>query len=64
MRDYLTGLGDWFDHIIDFRDALVHRIPLYIPPYIVSQDNDAKYQALEDQKHTTKDPEEIRPAHG
>ncbi len=60
MRDYLTGLGDWFDHIIDFRDALAHRIPLYIPPYIVSQDNDAKYQALEDQKHTTKDPEVVR----
>ena len=58
MCDYLTGFCDWFDHIIDFRDALAHRIPLYIPPYIVSQHNDAEYQALEDQKRATKDPEE------
>jgi hypothetical protein len=25
MQRYLSGLDPWFDHIIDFRDALAHR---------------------------------------
>ena len=58
MRDYLTGLDDWFAHIIEFRDALAHRIPLYIPPYIVSEEDDAEYEALEARKRISKDPEE------
>jgi hypothetical protein len=28
---YLSELDDWFVHIVDFRDALSHRIALYIP---------------------------------
>jgi hypothetical protein len=55
MRDFLIGLDPWFAHIIDFRDALAHRIPLYIPPYIVSEQNEAEYAALEVRKRATKD---------
>jgi hypothetical protein len=55
MRDSLTGLDPWFAHIIDFRDAFAHRIPLYIPPYIVSEQNEAEYAALEVRKRATKD---------
>ncbi len=40
---YLSELDDWFIHIVDFRDALAHRIALYIPPYIVPVENDAAY---------------------
>jgi hypothetical protein len=58
MRDYLASLGAWFAHIIDFRDALAHRIPLYIPPYIVSEKDDAAYEALEARKRATKDNDE------
>ena len=58
MQDYLSGLAPWFDHIIDFRDALAHRIPLYIPPYIVADENDAAYGELEVRKFATKDMEE------
>ncbi len=58
MRDSLIGLDAWFAHIIDFRDALAHRIPLYIPPYIVSQEHDAEYEALEARKRETKDTDE------
>lgn len=36
FRAYLENYSEWFDHIKDWRDALAHRIPLYIPPYIVS----------------------------
>ena len=31
FQDYLTGLNDWFNYLKKFRDALAHRIPLYIP---------------------------------
>ena len=58
MRDYLASLDAWFAHIIDFRDALAHRIPLYIPPYIVSEKDDAAYEALEARKRATKDNDE------
>jgi hypothetical protein len=58
MRDYLAKQDDWFAHIIDFRDALAHRIPLYIPPYIVSEENDAKYEALEVRKLEANDSDE------
>jgi hypothetical protein len=30
--DYLNSLEEWFDYLVDFRDALAHRIPVYIPP--------------------------------
>ncbi|WP_162901315.1 hypothetical protein [Breoghania sp. L-A4] len=34
---YLEKRQDWVDkHLKGFRDSLAHRIPLYIPPYIVS----------------------------
>jgi len=32
FRRYLEERDDWIDYIIDYRDALAHRIPLYIPP--------------------------------
>jgi hypothetical protein len=47
FRDYLDGRADWFAHLKDFRDALAHRIPLYIPPYTVNPDDAGRYQALE-----------------
>jgi hypothetical protein len=57
-RDYLAGLDDWFAHITDFRDALAHRIPLYIPPFIVSEEDDPAYEALEVRKLETNDSDE------
>ncbi len=58
MRDYLATQDQWFDHLIDFRDALAHRISLYIPPFIASVENDAEYEALEVRKRATKDNDE------
>lgn len=43
----------WFDYLVDFRHALAHRIPLYIPPYTVTPEEvelhnelDRKYSEL------------------
>src|SRR5262249_6431249 len=35
FQQYLGGLANWFDQLDNFRNALAHRIPLYIPPYVV-----------------------------
>ena len=46
FRSYLDSLELWFTHIKDFRDALAHRIPLYIPPFIVAPDRRDEYERL------------------
>jgi hypothetical protein len=58
MRAYLTAHDEWFADVIDFRDALAHRISLYIPPFIVPPENVAEHDALEARKRATKDIEE------
>lgn len=46
FRLYLDSLEPWFLHMKAFRDALAHRIPLYIPPFIVTPDRIGEYQRL------------------
>jgi hypothetical protein len=58
MQDYLSKLQPWFAHIVDFRDALAHRIPLFVPPYCVPDANDAAYVALDARKRATRDADE------
>jgi hypothetical protein len=47
FRSYLDGFQKWVDHLKDFRDSLAHRIPLYIPPYIVAPKSVDEYKRLE-----------------
>lgn len=47
FRDYLKSRDEWFEHTKGFRDSLSHRIPLYIPPYVVDPDNGERYGELE-----------------
>ncbi len=47
FSDYIASRDDWFKAIKDFRDALAHRIPLYIPPFIVTPDVVDEYNQLE-----------------
>ena len=54
-RDYLVGLDPWVEDIQDFRHALAHRIPLYVPPYIVPDDRQAAYKALDASKWVAPD---------
>lgn len=48
FQEYLKSLDVWFDAMGNFRHALAHRIPFYIPPYVVTTDKEAAYRELED----------------
>jgi hypothetical protein len=47
FQEYLAGLEKWFEHISGLRHALAHRIPLYIPPYIIQKPDEAAYKDFE-----------------
>lgn len=47
FRKHLGKRKVWFKHLSEFRDTLAHRIPLYIPPYIISEAHEPRYKALE-----------------
>lgn len=44
---FIDSLGEWTAGMGDYRDSLAHRIPLYIPPYTVSNENAGEYHAIE-----------------
>jgi hypothetical protein len=47
FQAYLQSLDQWFGHLEDFRHALAHRIPLYIPPYMLDPKEAKAYRELE-----------------
>jgi hypothetical protein len=47
FQNYLTRLDNWFAHITDLRHALAHRIPLYIPPYVIQAADEIAYKDFE-----------------
>jgi len=47
FREYLDSREVWFSYIKNFRDALAHRIPLYIPPYTVKKSDKDSYERME-----------------
>jgi hypothetical protein len=49
FQAYLAGLDDWFAYQENYRHALAHRIPLYIPQYNVHPDNEVAHQSLGEQ---------------
>jgi len=50
FQAYLDSRQQWLGNLINFRDALAHRVPLYIPPYVVPERNIPKYNELEKAK--------------
>ena len=48
FQQYLMGLDSWFTLLDNFRDALAHKIPLYIPPYVVPTSKEKNHRALHD----------------
>jgi hypothetical protein len=46
FQTYLQTLDPWFDYLVEYRDALAHRIPLYIPPGEVPTKNVDAYNDL------------------
>lgn len=49
--EYLSSLKEWFQYMENFRHALAHRIPLYVPPYTVAPSNADKHDDLERRKN-------------
>jgi hypothetical protein len=49
FQAYLQTLDGWMNYIIEYRDALAHRIPLYIPPGGVRPTNVDAYNELSQQ---------------
>jgi hypothetical protein len=47
FRKHLKSRKRWFAHLEEFRDTAAHRIPLYIPPYIIGEADAAKHAQLE-----------------
>lgn len=47
MAAYLDSTAAWFDYLENYRHALAHRIPLYIPPKQVDQAEMDESQRLE-----------------
>jgi hypothetical protein len=47
LHRYLESITEWFEYLEDYRHALAHRIPLYIPPYAIAPNNEGRYRDLE-----------------
>lgn len=48
LQDYLAALDAWFCHLANLRHALAHRIPLYIPPYVIEEKDEPAYRQFEE----------------
>jgi len=48
-RACLEAAGAWFGYLEDYRHALAHRIPLYIPPKTFDDADTAEFRRLEDE---------------
>jgi hypothetical protein len=46
FQAYITNLDPWLEYQIEYRDALAHRIPLYVPPGGVPTKNIDAYNDL------------------
>ncbi|MDH2356561.1 hypothetical protein QCM80_38965 [Bradyrhizobium sp. SSUT112] len=64
FSSFLDNRRKWFENLKDFRDSLAHRIPLYIPPFIIEEKDAAAYRELDDAALRTKDPVEYERLRG
>ena len=50
IQDYLNmeNTKTWYkDYVQNYRDALAHRIPLYVPPFMLSKENGERWKELD-----------------
>lgn len=47
FQAFLVGADEWFNYLNDYRHALAHRVPLYIPPRRLDDDATAEYRRIE-----------------
>jgi hypothetical protein len=50
LRKHVESYDAWFEYIEDYRFALTHRIPPYVPPHCVAPASAEQYQDLERRK--------------
>lgn len=48
LRDYLVSCNLWFKYLENFRHAVAHRIPIYIPPATLNEKETEDYKRIED----------------
>ena len=60
MRGQLTEFTSWFENLTDYRHALGHRIPLFIPPYVVPEAHQKEYDELDKRKWNAHDAKEYQ----
>lgn len=46
FREFVETRREWMNHLKLFRDSLAHRIPLYIPPFVLTEENHQRYEEL------------------
>lgn len=51
FQDYLKNFDKWFVNLENFRHALAHRKPLYVPPFNISPKNYENYRSIDIAKH-------------
>ena len=49
FQDFISSTDEWFSYLEDYRHALAHRIPLYIPPRQLDSAASAEFRRLEDE---------------
>lgn len=54
FQELLKERDTWFEHLENFRHALAHRIPLYIPPYCVDPKHKDEHAILEKSEDTAR----------
>lgn len=50
VQSYLTKCNGWFEYLENYRHALAHRIPLYIPPCRLDRTAQREYEELDKQR--------------
>ena len=45
--EYLLEIQDWYQNLENFRHALAHRIPLYIPPGYLTEEQAGEYRNIQ-----------------
>jgi hypothetical protein len=56
FRSYLETIDGWFEYVTEYRDALAHRIPLYLPPGAVRQSEAAAASELQERMNAALNP--------
>ena len=46
---YLSEIQDWYENLENFRHALAHRIPMYIPPGYLDEEQAVEYSSIQAQ---------------